>query len=1710
MADAKKWGRIVYYDPNEEMLNTNSAILNGVRQDISNNISVDQEDLSMYVNLKVAIPRRERSKNNNRRQISFMEGSEIDCNEKTYNLLTTSYSDVHFNEIKNKDERNKELFGIKSIDISFDQQFYPQVTIQFTDIRGYSLFQPTEYSYKMDGNKKDNYDDKVMSSFFSSIFKFPYPIFTLEVKGFYGEAVSFELAVNEFKSSFNASTGNFDVTITFIGYMYGLYTDIPMSFVLTSPFFDLDGDANSTYWANKIKENIFTFPEYSVDGNGKKIPQNSTRTIPTYLDFLRKYKDLIALNSNDPIFNEKLKGISEIYGKNKQIADKLSNLKNAYNLYNESIKEAFQNTQRGYCLEGKDHFLIFSDKEDNLKNVQAKISNFKRNFQKAITECQNALNGNNVGLQLFVGEREIKEFGRGSFFFGKKDIDNIVLIVKGNNFIEQYGCFLKNGEYYLTNDAKKILNNHSGDFDHICVWKKAGWRRNKPINGYEDLCFSDYEDYSDTAQLDDLISQINNKLESKKDVAIERINEVTENILGFKPSIENMYRMFYAYLDCFMNYIFNNVKQIENENRTKEYLGLGDDKIYKTDIPSKIKSVPPFPLVAKSINGKQEIIYPGEISSNFLETTMVDNIFKNVKNFENEYKDAMANIAATESAVGSVSITDEIPFLYSDLWEGLPYNGLIDDNGDIDTEKFLWAIGLRLVSFEYLFKIKNGKTDSKVEGKVEAFNFYKQNPNLPKNDFYKIVNSINNGQLHEFLLKNGIIDKNNECAIIKGNAKSVLLKGWTKGDFEELYKADKNNVILEKAYTEKFNTNFNNNTIRFENYENNIDRLLKIKNNNWVNSGEEKDFYKDWEKLERYNWLSKEKIKVKDENICIKSTRKDGNQYNLDSISYDSYLNVLNLILENGKRNNEYKNETYQKAAFFFLMHQYYFGVGQIDEDGEYYTDIIGTGFNYRASSIFTDTIENALCMGAYFKYEGSNPFENIPQDGIRKIYKEIFAKNAEDYSLWWTASNVFSIERKNKYIRLFENWCKGTVYGAPSFPSILANLKDKNSWVKDGDKMKIEKGSLLYNSLINFISSKVIVYYTGLNEDEKELKDDRVNSFVNSFSKELEKLYNFDKEEDVKSATEEQEKNKEIKKSIYYTLKNIYDKWLCCAGINDQFSLKTPQEDINDRNSLKNTLNGRKSEYSRMVFVDSLYKDISNEMIMDISSLKDVIDMEINSEKSASFYEVMASLAEKNKSLLLSVPIFTNKMDRLFKPYSYGRSNTINSGPTYIFLYPGENSHILNDNYSEFTDDGISDLAGTNGVQDIGGVEVNDFPFRAFGVGYGMQNQNYFTNININMDTPSVTDYSIANTLHLANSSKDGDLTKATILGQSLYPIFANRSYVCSVDMLGCAGITPFMHFQLNNIPMFKGVYIITNVSHKIAPGKFTTTFTGTRVAKYNYPPNRIVFDMDELMNRINLKVEGERSFSNSESNESRETSPNVSFTDTNAWDIPNIDTIMEDNYKYNDILAIKRNGNNVVTFETGRDDQESRFNKCKYSIRKLLYDIANEVKDKKDYNIKVTSSLRHESDKPHTSCKSAHRYGFAVDLKADRDEKSSDLFALCAGHINEIDQLIWEDKSINNEKINTVENCIHISTAKETHSNAYCSAEKIENRKQIWQAYDSAGHIIENINALAPHFKHIYAQLAKSGKLNENDRYLKKRDAIIKWSEEDKVNNS
>jgi uncharacterized coiled-coil protein SlyX len=67
---------------------------------------------------------------------------------------------------------------------------------------------------------------------------------------------------------------------------------------------------------------------------------------------------------------------------------------------------------------------------------------------------------------------------------------------------------------------------------------------------------------------------------------------------------------------------------------------------------------------------------------------------------------------------------------------------------------------------------------------------------------------------------------------------------------------------------------------------------------------------------------------------------------------------------------------------------------------------------------------------------------------------------------------------------------------------------------------------------------------------------------------------------------------------------------------------------------------------------------------------------------------------------------------------------------------------------------------------------------------------------------------------------------------------------------MMGNALIQPTMYFNLRNIPLFSGPYMITNITHRISENGFDTTFEGQRQPFYSIPA------IDSLLQSLTTKI--------------------------------------------------------------------------------------------------------------------------------------------------------------------------------------------------------------------------------------------------------------
>jgi hypothetical protein len=318
-----------------------------------------------------------------------------------------------------------------------------------------------------------------------------------------------------------------------------------------------------------------------------------------------------------------------------------------------------------------------------------------------------------------------------------------------------------------------------------------------------------------------------------------------------------------------------------------------------------------------------------------------------------------------------------------------------------------------------------------------------------------------------------------------------------------------------------------------------------------------------------------------------------------------------------------------------------------------------------------------------------------------------------------------------------------------------------------------------------------------------------------------------------------------EIKLEIYRTIKKIYDKWIGYSDNPNEVIFqccKTAKDRLPTDAQINKMIGGDGSNLNLIDsfrFITRSFKDIGDEF--QINPL--IISRLLLDNTNISFYDLISRVLTDNNFDFIALPSFINYNDPkelkdIFKPFPYYESaNIASSGPSFVCVYIGQTSTKLDfGKDAEYPNDGF-DLTGDPVIlpPDFG---VTKQPWEdvnaAFVVRYGQQNQNFFKDIVLDQSEFSETAESLQITDNIANRLSD---TNKSYVGQNLYNVYSVRSYKTEVEMLGDAMIQPMMYFQLENIPMFRGAYLITKVKHNIKPNHMLTTFTGTRIKAIETP---------------------------------------------------------------------------------------------------------------------------------------------------------------------------------------------------------------------------------------------------------------------------------
>jgi len=348
--------------------------------------------------------------------------------------------------------------------------------------------------------------------------------------------------------------------------------------------------------------------------------------------------------------------------------------------------------------------------------------------------------------------------------------------------------------------------------------------------------------------------------------------------------------------------------------------------------------------------------------------------------------------------------------------------------------------------------------------------------------------------------------------------------------------------------------------------------------------------------------------------------------------------------------------------------------------------------------------------------------------------------------------------------------------------------------------------------------------------------------------------------EQSIKNKVFQSSSNKAIKLNLYRHISALNNKWL--GSNNDQNNLFLSCQ-ISDASTNLAAADGRPAVglIDTFFFLNAAYTDIGDDFLLNPKIISDMISSNYNQ----SFFDYINRILADNNFNFIPLPTFVNfktidGMREIFEPYSYkdiaSNGANLSAGPSFVCVYAGQLSkHLDLGSDADYPDDGL-DLSGRQGVT-LKNIDYNlsadsktgGLSLPVFAVNYAQQNQNYFKDIKLDQKEFTETDEG----LHIIDDiSKSGDKNKSTYVGQNLFNVYQTRSYSAEVEALGMPLIQPMMYFQLNNIPMFRGAYLIINTSHKIKPNHMTTKFKGVRVRDVKPPKVDSIFEITELLGEI------------------------------------------------------------------------------------------------------------------------------------------------------------------------------------------------------------------------------------------------------------------
>jgi hypothetical protein len=409
------------------------------------------------------------------------------------------------------------LLGITEISVDTKINGFFDISIMMEDYHGRALFEKGEQSP------------------YACFFTYPYPIFYLTIKGYYGKAVRHQLHLKTFSASYSPDSGNFRISTKFQTYQFSSLQNLPIQHIMVLPYM-YESKINITPPSNQGTQNV----------DVKTIP--ITRGYQKIRQVYNEYKSKGIIDDNFPEIT-----LSQFMAKLETLEKSLLSSVNQEDLS---------------PLTDYDNYKF------NIENFQRLVFTASGSFFKKYLNAKDFVVTKGEKQKIYTFKKEVREVGDNS-----KAIDELkALIERNNKYLDDNPSFGKNKTYSINNPISyDIINVVNPEIDYEETFKqRTGKTKEQDSKSFEtfstqlnaqistsfDLKTNQYYwfkfDGSTNSFLtitENIIKELNTKIkeiESKIQDKLTNLLKSDKNGLGFEPTIKSLIAIIMANSEAFL------------------------------------------------------------------------------------------------------------------------------------------------------------------------------------------------------------------------------------------------------------------------------------------------------------------------------------------------------------------------------------------------------------------------------------------------------------------------------------------------------------------------------------------------------------------------------------------------------------------------------------------------------------------------------------------------------------------------------------------------------------------------------------------------------------------------------------------------------------------------------------------------------------------------------------------------------------------------------------------------------------------------------------------------------------------------------------------------------------------------------------------------------------------------------------------------------